>query len=81
MGKQEPDSNEVNIAVTTASGQTYKMGSLALEERAMAVESRRQAFQHEVDPLFFKWQAGEGTEQAWLDARTAVQARFPYPTA
>ena len=40
---------------------------------------RRQAFAQEADPLFFKWQVGEGTEQEWLDARAAVQARLPYP--
>jgi len=42
---------------------------------------RRQAFVVESDPLFFRWQAGSGVEQAWLDARVAVQARLPYPTA
>ena len=42
---------------------------------------RRQAFVTESDPLFFRWQAGSGVEQAWLDARVAVQARLPYPTA
>jgi len=41
---------------------------------------RRQAFVTESDPLFFRWQAGSGVEQAWLDARAAVQARLPYPT-
>ena len=40
---------------------------------------RRQAFVTESDPLFFRWQAGSGVEQAWLDARAAVQARLPYP--
>ena len=40
---------------------------------------RRQAFVAESDPLFFKWQAGNDVEQAWLDAREAVQARLPYP--
>jgi len=40
---------------------------------------RRHAFVVESDPLFFKWQAGNDVEQAWLDAREAVQARLPYP--
>jgi len=40
---------------------------------------RRQAFVTESDPLFFRWQAGRGVEQTWLDAREAVQARLPYP--
>jgi len=40
---------------------------------------RQQAFVTESDPLFFRWQAGSGVEQAWLDAREAIQARLPYP--
>ena len=42
-------------------------------------EQRRQAFVTESDPLFFRWQAGSDVEQAWLDAREAIQARLPYP--
>ena len=44
-------------------------------------ESRRQAaLQSEADPLFFKWQAGEGTEAEWLAKREEIRNRFPYPT-
>ena len=42
---------------------------------------RNAAYAIETDPLFFRWQAGRGVEQTWLDARAAVQARLPYPTA
>lgn len=42
-------------------------------------EQRLQAYQIEADPLFFKWQAGEGTEQEWKDARAAIVERYPYP--
>jgi len=42
---------------------------------------RRQAFVTESDPLFFRWQAGSGVEQEWLEAREAIQSRLPYPTA
>jgi hypothetical protein len=43
-------------------------------------EAKRQAaFQIEADPLFFKWQAGEGTEAAWLAKREEIRARYPYP--
>lgn len=42
------------------------------EEQAAVVEAKRLAYQRESDPLFFKWQAGEVTEQEWLDARAAV---------
>jgi len=40
---------------------------------------RRQAFQQEADPLFFKWQRGEATEQEWLDKVQQIRDRYPYP--
>ena len=42
---------------------------------------RRNAYETESDPLFFEWQRGDGTEQAWLDAVAAVKAAHPYPPA
>lgn len=50
------------------------------QEQANLEAVRREAYQRESDPLFFKWQAGEATEQEWLDARAAVVAANPYPT-
>jgi len=45
-----------------------------------AVEAaRRAAYAAQSDPLFFEWQRGDGTEQAWLDAVAAVKAAHPYP--
>jgi hypothetical protein len=38
-------------------------------------EQRRYAYQTEADPLFFKWQRGEGTEKAWLDKIAEIKAR------
>ena len=43
--------------------------------------ARRAAYATESDPLFFEWQRGDGTEQAWLDAVAAVKAAHPYPPA
>lgn len=40
---------------------------------------RKSAYQSEADPLFFKWQAGDGTEEEWLAKRTEIAERFPYP--
>ena len=40
---------------------------------------RALAFRNEADPLFFKWQRGERTEQAWLDKVAEIRARFPDP--
>lgn len=35
----------------------------------------RTMYQNEADPLFFQWQRGEGTEQAWLDKVAEIKAR------
>ena len=40
---------------------------------------RLAAYQSEADPLFFKWQAGEATEEEWIAKRTEIAERFPYP--
>ncbi len=37
------------------------------------------AFQTESDPLYFAWQRGETTEEAWLEKVAEIRARFPYP--
>jgi len=43
-------------------------------------EAKRQAaYTAEADPLFFYWQAGEGTEADWLTKREEIRARYPYP--
>ena len=35
-------------------------------------------YQLEADPLFFKWQAGEGTREEWIAKREEIKARYPY---
>lgn len=39
---------------------------------------RAEAYPTESDPVFFQWQAGQKTEQDWINARNAVQAKYPY---
>jgi len=41
---------------------------------------RHAAYTAEADPLFFKWQAGEGTEAEWLAKREEIRNRYPYPS-
>jgi hypothetical protein len=41
--------------------------------------ARQAAFEREADPLFFKWKAGEGTEEEWLEKREEIRERYPYP--
>jgi hypothetical protein len=35
------------------------------------------AYREESDPIFFKWQRGEATEQEWLDKVAEIKARYP----
>ena len=52
------------------------------DRQVAAVENARRAdYESQSDPLFFEWQRGDGTEQAWLDAVAAVKAANPYPPA
>jgi hypothetical protein len=47
---------------------------------AECTANRHGAYVAEADPLFFKWQRGEGTEQAWLDKVAEIRNRYPEPT-
>lgn len=48
---------------------------------AQVEAARLAAYEKQSDPLYFKWQRGDGTEQEWLDAVAAVKAANPYPPA
>ena len=49
-------------------------------DRLLSLRQQRQAaYAAEADPLFFKWQAGEGSESDWLAKRDEIRNRFPYP--
>ena len=39
-------------------------------------KQRLAAYAREADPLFFKWQAGESSEQEWLAKRADIKGRF-----
>jgi len=45
---------------------------------AQAAANRNAAYAAEADPLFFYWQAGEGTQEAWLEKRAEIRDRYPY---
>ena len=77
MGKQVSDSNAVNITVTTADGKEYPIDELPSMEAMSVSDQRQRAFQQEADPLFFKWQRGEATEQEWLGKVQQIRERFP----
>ena len=52
---------------------------IAEQQRAEAQANRQAAYMKEADPLFFKYQRGEATEQEWLDKIEEIRARYPYP--
>jgi len=49
----------------------------ALEPTRIAEANRRAAYVQEADPLFFKAQRGEATEQEWLDKIAEIKQRYP----
>jgi hypothetical protein len=51
-----------------------------LPSKAEQETNRHAAFTTEADPLFFKWQAGEATEEDWLAKRQEIRDRYPYPS-
>ena len=53
-----------------------KLAKASIAEQKSA---RAAAYANEADPLFFKYQRGEATEQEWLDKVEEIRARYPYP--
>lgn len=50
---------------------------LAARKSAEAEINRKIAYQNESDPLFFKWQAGEATQEEWQTKREEIRLRYP----
>jgi len=53
-----------------------------IEERKQGINldaqnNRANAYREESDPIFFKSQRGEATEQEWLDKVNEIKQRFP----
>lgn len=50
------------------------------QQAQAAVDAQRHAaYVAESDPLFFQYQAGEITEQEWLNKRAEIKSRYPNP--
>jgi hypothetical protein len=43
-------------------------------------ELRKWAYREESDPLFFKWQRGETTQEEWLSKIAEIKNKYPKPT-
>jgi len=65
----QPSEEEVNAEVARLQAEL---------PNKLAKENRAAAYKLEADPLFFKAQRGEATQQEWLDKVAEIQQRFPY---
>jgi hypothetical protein len=65
----QPTEDEVNAEIAVLQA--------ALPNK-IAAENRAAAYKLEADPLFFKAQRGEATQQEWLDKVEEIKQRFPY---
>lgn len=84
---------EDNVPVKTINGTHYLLtpeeeAEMAAKEAAwaagtiernnvIATNNRKVAYISEADPLFFKYQRGEITEQEWLDKVAEIKLRYP----
>lgn len=58
--------------------QVWAVLALAPEEVAENMRrARARAYQNESDPLYFKWQRGEATQQEWLAKVAEIKQRYP----
>jgi len=64
--------NFVVVDMTDAEIQTQQ----AMREME-ARDRRKEAYREEADPLYFKWQRGEATQQDWLSKVAEIKERFP----
>lgn len=46
-------------------------------ENILASNNRAAAYREESDPLFFKYQRGEVSQQEWLDKVNEIKQRYP----
>lgn len=46
-------------------------------DNQIATYNRMTAYREESDPLFFKYQRGEVTQQEWLDKVNEIKQRYP----
>jgi hypothetical protein len=57
--------------------QSWVITDKPVDEISSIQESfRREAYLNESDPLFFKWQRGEATQQEWLDKVAEIKQRW-----
>lgn len=75
---------EVSIIELTAEEvaerEAYARDVLPGKIRKRVESDRAAAYRTEADPLFFKAQRGEATNDEWLAKIEEIKARYPYPS-
>ena len=57
---------------------TVNQNKLKEFKNSVAKQNRSNAYIKESDPLFFKYQRGEITENEWLNKIKEIKERYPY---
>lgn len=68
-----PTQKEVEDAIEYLRSDEYK----AIQKNEMISRQRAKKYRNESDPIFFKWQRGEATEQEWKDKVAEIRERIP----
>ena len=56
---------------------TIDQATLESIKAEQVASQRRAAYEAEADPLFFKYQRGEATQEEWLAKIAEIKARYP----
>ena len=74
-GAFDVQGNKVEIDEVAVAAEAVRLEAIEAVKRIEA--SRKAAYIAEADPLFFKWQAGEGTQEEWQAKREEIRQRYP----
>lgn len=71
--------NSTWVCVDQAAVDQYN-AQQTVDFNASQSKKRHATYIAESDPIFFKWQRNEATQQEWIDKIAEIDARFPYKT-
>ena len=77
-GVFDADDNQIEIDQDLVDAAAVTIA--AEQDLAIAKQNRADAYRSETDPLFFKAQRGEATNDEWLAKIEEIKARYPYPS-
>ena len=77
-GVFDADGNQIEIDQDLVDAAAVTIA--AEQDLAIAKQNRAEAYRSETDPLFFKAQRGEATNDEWLAKIEEIKARYPYPS-